>query len=309
MTGNSQNLKYVLITPAHNEEAHIGKTIQSVISQTILPRKWVIVSDGSTDKTDTIVKSYLTQHKWIEFTRLAEHRDRSFAAKVTCFNSGYQLLRDIDYEIVGNLDADISFDPDYFEFLLQKFQGDKNLGVAGTPFLENGYSSITDSFEGERHVAGGCQLFRRECFDEVGGYVPVKGGGIDWIAVTTARMKGWKTLSFKEKHFFHYRSLGTAKSNRITSTFNYGRKDYYLGGHPLWELCRVMYQMTRRPYIINGIVLMSGYLWGALTRMERPVTQELMAFHRQEQMQKLRFILKSFLRLKRLNNFNMSSEI
>ena len=309
MTSNSEDLTYVLITPAHNEEAYIEKTIQSVISQTIRPRRWVIVSDGSTDNTDTIAKSYLQQHKWIEFTRLPEHRDRSFAAKVTCFNTGYRLLGDFDYDIVGNLDADISFDPDYFEFLLRKFREDKKLGVAGTPFVENGYSTVTDSFEGERHVAGGCQLFRRECFEEIGGYIPVKGGGIDWIAVTTARMKGWTTRSFKEKQFFHYRSLGTAKSNHTASTFNYGKKDYYLGGHALWELFRGTYRMTRKPYLINGIILMSGYVWAFLARMERPVTDELMAFHRREQMQKLKFILKSFLRLQKLNNFNMSSEI
>jgi glycosyltransferase involved in cell wall biosynthesis len=251
----------------------------------------------------------LPQYKWIEFTRLPEHRDRSFAAKVVCFNSGYQRLGTIDYDVIGNLDADISFDPDYFEFLLRKFQEDKKLGVAGTPFLENGYSTVTDSFEGESHVAGAAQLFRRKCFEEVGGYIPVKGGGIDWIAVTTARMNGWTTRSFKEKHFFHHRSLGTAKSNPIASTFNYGRKDYYLGGHPLWELFRVMYRVTRKPYFINGAALMSGYLWAFLTRMERPVTRELMAFHRHEQMLKLKFILKSFSKFKKPDNFEMSSKI
>lgn len=308
MTDKARDLTYVLVTPAHNEDAHIENTIQSVISQSVLPRKWMIVSDGSTDKTDSIVKSYLPRHKWIGFTRLSEHRDRSFAAKVTCFNAGYRLLKDLAYDIVGNLDADISFDPYYFEFLLLKFQEDTKLGVAGTPFMENGYSTLTDSFEGEKHVAGGCQLFRRECFEEIGGYIPVKGGGIDWIAVTTARMKGWTTRSFKEKHFFHHRSLGTAKSNHMASMFNYGRKDYYLGGHPLWELIRVMYRMKKKPYLANGFVLMAGYLWAFLSRVERPLSHELMAFHRQEQMQKLKFILKSLLKLKKVNNFSMSSE-
>jgi glycosyltransferase involved in cell wall biosynthesis len=306
MTSNSKDLTYVLITPAHNEEAHIEKTIQSVISQTTLPWKWVIVSDGSTDNTDNIVKSYLQQYPWIEFIRMPEHRDRSFATKVTCFNTGYQLLKDFKYDVVGNLDADISFDPDYFEFLMRKFQEDKKLGVAGTPFVENGYSTVTDSFEGERHVAGGCQLFRRECFEEIGGYIPVKGGGIDWIAVTTARMKGWTTRSFKEKHFFHYRSLGTAQSSPLASTFNYGKKDYYLGGHPLWEILRILYRMTKKPYILDGVSLMAGYVWAFLTRMERPVTKELMAFHRKEQMEKLKFILKTLFRFRSIDNYQLS---
>lgn len=300
-------MKYVLITPARNEEKYIEKTIQSVISQTILPKKWVIVSDGSTDRTDEIVKQYLSENSWIELIRMPEHRDRSFAAKAHCFNVGYQEVKDVKYDVIGNLDADISFEENYFKFLVNKFDEFFELGVAGTPFIEDGYSSITDSFEGEKHVAGGCQLFRRECFEQIGGYIPNKAGGIDWIAVTAARMKGWKTQSFKEKYFFHYRSLGTAESNPIGASFDYGKKDYYLGGHPLWEMFRVVYRMTKKPYIINGFALMSGYLWAFLTRMERPVSRELMKFHRQEQMQKLKLILKTALRFKKIDKFDLAS--
>jgi len=307
MSTDLKQISYVLISPAYNEEANIEKTIQSVISQTVLPKKWVIISDGSIDGTDDIVKRYLPKYNWIEFIRMSNHRDRSFAAKVICFNTGYQLLKDIDYDVIGNLDADISFEKDYFEFLLRKFQEIKELGVAGTPFIENGYSTVTDSFEGERHVAGGCQLFRRKCFEEIGGYIPVKSGGIDWIAVTTARMKGWRTQSFKERYFFHYRSLGTAQNSLLESTFNYGRKDYYLGGHPLWETLRVVYRMTKKPYIIGGIALLSGYLWAFLTQVKRPVTNELMAFHRQEQMQKLKLIVRTLLRFRSIDNFRFSS--
>jgi poly-beta-1,6-N-acetyl-D-glucosamine synthase len=306
MHADLKQISYVLISPARNEEANIEKTIQSVISQTVLPKKWVIVSDGSNDSTDEIVNRYLPEYKWIEFIRMPDHRDRSFAAKVTCFNEGYQSLNNIDYDVIGNLDADISFEHDYFEFLMQKFKENKHLGVAGTPFRENGYSTVTDSFEGERHVAGGCQLFRRECFEQIGGYIPVKGGGIDWIAVTTARMKGWRTQSFKDKFFFHYRSLGTAQSSPLISSFNYGKKDYYLGGHPLWEILRVIYRMTKKPYIIDGLFLMAGYLWAFLTRMKRPVTNKLMAFHRQEQMEKLKLIIKTLIRFKSINKFKLS---
>ena len=153
-------------------------------------------------------------------------------------------MKDLEYEVVGNVDADVSFDEDYLEFVIAKFGQDPNLGVAGTIFKEEHYSSDKDSFEGQNHVAGGCQFFRRRCFDQIGGYVPNKAGGIDWIAVTTARMVGWKTRSFREKYFFHYRSLGTAERGQLASTFSYGEKDYYLGGHPLWEICRVAYRVT-----------------------------------------------------------------
>lgn len=296
-------LSCVLVTPARNEEAFIEKTIQSVVNQTVRPTRWVIVNDGSTDATAAIARRYAALHDWIEVVDMPEHRDRSFAAKVHCFTAGYARVKTIDHEIVGNLDADISFEKDHLEFLLQRFAEDPQLGVAGTIFKEEGYSSEIDSFEGQNHVAGQCQLFRRRCFDDIGGYVPHKAGGIDWIAVTTARMKGWRTRSFREKWFFHHRSLGTAERSKLASSFSYGEKDYYLGGHPLWELFRVAYRMSKRPYFVDGLALGLGYAWAAVRRIDRPVSAELMRFHRAEQVRKLTAILKSLLTLKRIDKF------
>jgi len=304
-TLDRSSLRYVLITPARNEERHIEKVIQSMIAQTALPTKWVIVNDGSTDTTASIVEPYLAKHAWIELVNLPAHRDRTFAAKVYAFNAGFERVKNLNYEVIGNLDSDLSFDPDYCEFLLSKFEEDSRLGVAGTIFREDGYSSATDSFEGQNHVAGGCQLFRRQCFQEIGGYVPNKAGGIDWIAVTTARMMGWTTRSFREKSFFHYRSLGTAERSLLASTFSYGEKDYYLGGHPVWEFFRVGYRATKKPYLVGGIALYSGYLSAFLRRMKRPVSSELMRFHRKEQMSKLKMILRSMFKMKRIDSFEI----
>jgi len=297
--------RYVLITPSRNEEAFIEKTIASVIQQTVLPEKWVIVNDGSTDNTANIVSRYLAGHDWIELVNLSPRRDRSFAAKVHAFNAGYERVKNLNYEVICNLDSDVSFDLGYFEFLLQKFEQDASLGVAGTIFCEEGYSSATDSFEGQNHVAGGCQLFRRNCFEQIGGYVPNKAGGIDWIAVTTARMMGWTTRSFREKSFFHYRSLGTAERSLWAATFSYGEKDYYLGNHPVWEAFRIAYRSAKKPFVVGGLALLSGYLWAFLTRMERPVSNDLMRFHRKEELMKLKKILKSAATLKRVDGFEV----
>lgn len=245
------------------------------------------MSDGSTDRTDEIVKNYLSAHPWIELIRMPEHRDRQFAAKVHCFNAGYQKVRDMQYDIIGNLDSDISFEEDYFEFLLGKFAENPKLGVAGTPFVE-GNSQYDYRFTNIEHVSGACQLFRRECFDEIGGYTPIKHGGIDWTAVTTARMKGWITRTFTDKTCFHHRKMGTGNANSLMTWFKHGRKDYFLGGHPLWEIFRASYQMTKKPYLIGGTLLILGYLCAGLTGIERPVSKELMNFHRQEQMRRLR---------------------
>jgi glycosyltransferase involved in cell wall biosynthesis len=297
-------LPYVLITPARNEAALIGNTIESMIRQTVLPMKWVIVNDGSTDETGAVVKRYLPSYPWMELVEIPQRQDRSFAKKVHSFNAGYEKVKGLAYEIIGNVDADISFEKDHFEFLLSKFLEDPALGVAGTIFKEEGgYSSEKDSFEGQTHVSGQCQIFRRQCFSDIGGYVPHRAGGIDWIAVVTARMRGWKTQSFRERWFFHHRHLGTAERSPLASSFSYGQKDYYMGGHPLWELFRVLYRMSKRPYLISGGALGLGYLWAFLCRTERPVSKEFVQFHRGEQMKKLRTIVASIARFKKIDSF------
>lgn len=297
--------RYVLITPARNEEAFIEKTLESMVHQTVVPVKWVIVNDGSTDATGAIVGRYAEKYDWIEAVNLPVRKERNFAAKVYAFNAGLEKLSNLEYKIIGNLDGDVSLDKDHFEFLLGKFKGDARLGVAGTIFKEEGYSSETDSFEGQKHVSGQCQIFRRECFQEIGGYFANKAGGIDWIAVTTARMMGWKTQSFREKSFFHYRHLGTAERSVAAAMFSYGEKDYYLGGHPLWELFRVAYRMIKRPYLTGGLALGLGYGWAMLRREKRPVSKELMKYHRREQMQKLRAVLKSVVTFKTPDSFKV----
>jgi len=302
-------MKYVLITPAHNEEKFITKTLDSMVAQTLLPERWVIVDDGSTDRTAEIVEDYQKHHPWIELIRLSGRLDRSFAGKARAFDAGLKRVRWLQFEVIGNLDADLSFESDYLEFLMRKFSEDPKLGVVGTPFTEEGgYDTAKDSFEGENHVAGGCQLFRRRCFDEVSGYVPNRAGGIDWIAVTTARMKGWKTRSFPEKRFHHLRILGTAGRSGMAASFSYGEKDYYLGGSPVWQLFRVAYRVTKRPVLTDSLGLFFGYCWAALRRVKRPVTPELIYFHRREQITKLKAIFRALLRLKKVDSFHLTTE-
>jgi biofilm PGA synthesis N-glycosyltransferase PgaC len=281
------NLEYVLVTAARNEEASIEKTIQSVVSQTILPKMWVIVSDGSTDNTDRIVESYARGSEFMHLLRTPEHQDRQFAAKAHAFNAGYERVKAVDFDIIGNVDADISFGEDYLEFLLSKFQQMPELGVAGTDYTEGGFHSYKDSYISVYHVNGQCQMFRRWCFEQIGGYSPIRGGGIDWVAVTTARMKGWKTYSFSERTYVHHHTMGRTHGGVLSARFHYGRKDYFCGGHPLWQVFRGMYQMTKKPYFIGGLLLLFGYFWSWLTGVKKQVSRELMAFHRKEQMQRL----------------------
>jgi glycosyltransferase involved in cell wall biosynthesis len=289
-------LKYALITPARNEEAFIEDTIRSVVAQTVRPAKWIIVSDGSTDRTDEIVRQYTVRHSWIELVRMPEHRDRQFAAKANCFKAGYERLAPLDFDLVGNFDADITIEPDYYEFLLGKFADDLRLGVAGTPFVEDkhqlGKHTYAHGAANLEHVSGACQMFRRECFEAVGGYVPIKGGAIDWIAVTTARMKGWQTRTFTDKVCFHHRKIGTGNNSPLMVRFHYGRKAYYVGGHPAWESLRGVFQMRDWPLLVGGLYFLAGYWWSFVIRLPRPVSPELMAFHRREQLARLQRLIK-----------------
>lgn len=294
------HLSYVLITPARNEEAFLEQTIKSVAGQSVLPVKWVIVSDGSTDGTNNILAMYARKYDWIENVTRPPRAERHFAGKVAAFKAGYEKVQHLKYDVIGSLDADISVDdPDYFAFLLSKFEQDRQLGVAGAPFRE-GRVQYDYRFSRKEHVSGACQLFRRECFEDIGGYVPIKEGAIDLVAVVSARMKGWTTETFPEKFCVHHRKMGTAKEGFIKATFKSGYGDYRMGVHPMWQLFRCAYQMSRRPFVLGGAILLAGYLWAVLRRADRPVSDAFVVFRGNEQK---RWLKNYFRRI--LNKFAM----
>jgi len=293
-TNNTRHCTYVLITPARDEAKFIEQTIRSVVRQTVLPLKWIIVNDGSTDGTEEIIENYLAEYPWIELLRMPRRTERNFAGKVHAFNAGYARVKDLEYDMIGNLDADISFEEDYFEFLLAKFSGDHRLGVAGTPFGEAG-TSYDYRFTSIEHVSGACQLFRTNCFRSIGGYVPLEVGGIDLVAVTTARMKGWKTQTFTEKLCQHHKKTQSGRHNSLKVTFNSGFHDYLMGTCALWQFFRSAYQMGKHPILLSGSALLTGYLWAMIIRPERPVSNEFTEFRAKEQMARLKDLLKNLL--------------
>ena len=281
-------LKYVLITPARDEAAFIRLTLESVVAQTVPPLKWVIVSDGSTDGTDEIVKEYVDRHNWIELLRMPERTERHFGGKVFAFDAGYERVKALQYAVIGNLDGDTSFEPDYIEYLLGKFSQDPHLGVAGTNYMEANSMKYDYRFTNAEDVTGQCQLFRRECFEQIGGYKPNKDGGIDLFATLAARMHGWRTLSFPDKYFIHHRPSGTAKVSTLLVEFYNGRKDYSFGCHPLWQPFRAAYRLTKKPYLIGGCLLFAGYYWAVLTGRPKSASDDLIRFRRKEQINRLR---------------------
>jgi len=294
MTENA-GLKYVLITPAWNEAANLPQLIASVTRQTVLPVRWVIVSDGSTDATDDIVRSHSARFPWIQLLRRERSAERHFAGKAHAVNAGFESMRSLDFDLVGNLDADITLPPDYYQFLIARFVEMPKLGVAGTPFVEDPNAPEVHSYAHAHadlnHVSGACQFFRRRCFEEIGGYTPVKEGGIDWVAVTTARMRGWTTRTFVEKTSFHHRTMGTADRGLLRARFRHGQEEELVGGHPLWQLLRGVFQMKNRPLVLGGLCLIAGYASAWLSRRSSPVPDALRQFHRREQLVRLRRIV------------------
>lgn len=283
---------YVLITPARNEAQFLEQTINSVVRQTVRPLRWVIVSDGSTDGTDNIVRKYLAQHDWIEFVSLPERAERHFAGKAAAFNAGYARVVGLEYEVIGNLDGDVSFEEDYLAFLISKFAENPRLGVAGTPYREEN-ALYDDSLKSAEHVSGACQMFRRECFEDIGGYPSIRSGGIDLIAVLSAQAKGWQTKRFDEKVCLHHRNVGSGQHEGICRRLLHrGEKDYLLGSHPAFEIFRCAYQMKNRPYIVGGVLMLVAYVWAMLRGVERTMPQNLIEIRRRDQMQRLKDFLR-----------------
>jgi biofilm PGA synthesis N-glycosyltransferase PgaC len=286
----STQLSYVLITPARNEAEYLELTLKSVVAQTVLPVKWVIASDGSTDGTDDLVRKYAADHPWIELVQMPERPERHFAGKAIAVNAGHARMDGLQYEVIGNLDADVSFEPDYFAFLMDRFAENPKLGVAGTAFRE-GNLSYNYEFVGIEHVSGMCQMFRRECYDSIGGYAAIRSGGIDLIAVLSARAKGWNTRTFVEKTFIHHRKQSGALHSGLRERLHAGRKDYLLGNHPLWEIFRGTYQMIHRPYFIGGLLVLASYFWNWIRGVQRTIPDELMALRRSDQLKRLKLVV------------------
>jgi poly-beta-1,6-N-acetyl-D-glucosamine synthase len=279
---------YVVITPARNEARFIELTIRAMISQTRLPLRWVIVSDGSTDETEEIAKGYASKYPWIELLSLPDPEERSYAGKARAFEAGRARVRDLSYDAIACVDGDVSVVADYFEFLLDRLASDAELGVVGTAFEERPRKGYDYRFSSLEHVSGGCQLFRRACLEAIGGYVALPGGGVDVVAVVTARMMGWKTRSFTERVYMHHRPMNSAINRGLKSKFKWGEKDYRLGGNPLWQVFRSFYQMSRRPYIVGGLALFAGYFYDFVTRKPRSVSEEFREFRSEEQLRRLR---------------------
>ncbi len=288
-----QYRSYALVSACRDEAAYIDGLIDAVAAQTVQPLRWVIVDDGSTDGTYERVVARSQTLGFLEATRMPAGRPRSFASQVFAALHGYQLAKSEPFEFIGFLDADIRVTPDYYEKLLERFEAEPRLGLGGGCVIDS-YRDRTENIRRgseDYHVAGGVQFFRRRCFEQIGGYIPVEGGGQDSIADVMAMMRGWRIQTFPELGVQHLRPDGFGKANVLSRGMRWGRKFYLLGYHPLFYLAQCARRLAWRPIVIGSLCNLLGFVVAHLRGGTRPVSAEFVRFQRTLQMERVRQML------------------
>lgn len=296
-------MDYVLITAARNEEHYIERTINSVLAQTILPKRWIIVSDNSTDQTDQIVAKYLETHKFIKLIHRESINRSGFASKVQALNLGYEAVKALSYDFIGHLDADISFGKEYYKKLIEKFCQNPALGLAGGFIFEKRKGQFQSRpFNSRNSVAGSIQFFRRTCYEAIGGFIPLEVGGEDWYAEVMARMKGWVVEAFPELKVFHHKP-SRAVRGLLKENIRKGLMDFSLGSHPLFEIGKCIHRLKESPFLVAAFIRMVGFLWCYCSNQKRYVPVEFIEFLRAEQLERIKLII-----LNKLNVWSLTSK-
>ena len=276
--------RYALITAARNEGALIQDTIKCVLSQSILPVVWIIVDDNSRDNTDEVVTNYSKQHDFIKLLKYDGTIKRNFASKVDAINVAYEEIKRIDFDFIGILDADITFEDDYYEKMLVKFDKNPKLGIAGGGFY--------DLYDGKKikipyspySVRGAVQLFRKRCYEDIGGLLPLSWGGYDAVACSASRKEGWEVRTFEEKIVNHNRRTGIVGINNIlVSKIREGKREYNRGVIPLAQFLKCIYRIKEAPFFIGSVLQLIGYWWMKIRNDKIIIDEELLKYIKHEQ--------------------------
>jgi poly-beta-1,6-N-acetyl-D-glucosamine synthase len=277
---------YVLVTPVRDEVATIGRTIQSVTQQSLQPREWVIVSDGSTDGTDDVVMAAAQVHSWIRLLALPARDGRSFAAVVHNTEAGLKALTFKDYSYVGLVDADLDFPEGYFATLIERFENNPRLGLAGGAVIDPGMPR--DRFPRNRSdVPGAVQFFRRKCFEQVGTLVPIPEGGWDCLTCVTARMHGFQTELITDLVVDHLKPRNIAHGGVLRRVWQLGARDYAIGYDALFELVKCAGRISEPPFLLSALARWGGFCAATMRARPRVVPPQLVAFLRMEQRRRL----------------------
>ena len=281
--------RYVIITPVRNEAALLQKTIDSMVAQTILPIEWIIVNDGSTDKTGEIIDAAAKKNAWIT----AIHRkDRGFrkagGGVMETFYDGYGRLKTQDWDFLVKLDGDLSFEPDYFEKCFAHFSANPKLGIGGGLVCNETSGQRVPDFKDDPkfYVRGPTKIYSHACWEGIDGLI--KAAGWDTLDVLKANMLGWKTCTFKEVTIIHHRHTGGADGT-WRNWFKNGRANYIVGYHPLFMFGKCVKRVFRKPYGVTSLALWCGFISGYWSKVRVRVTDPAFIHYlRGEQMRALR---------------------
>jgi biofilm PGA synthesis N-glycosyltransferase PgaC len=286
--------KFILITSARNEANYLGKTIESVVSQTILPAAWVIVDDGSSDATASTAAKASRLHPWIKVISREDrgYGDHEFGA-VEGFYYGLNHLDTDDFDFIFLIDGDVVIKPHYFEIILQKFADNPHLGIAEGQVQESRNGKLVSLISMPWSTCGQIKCWRRRCFQEIAGLV--RAPGWDSIDNYKAMMLGWQTRTFtdEELKILHLRPMGWSFKSIPHSLVRSGNALYYRGTHPLWLLATAGYNMITYPYVLGGLWLILGYLQALFKRSPQYPDKNFISYLRKWQINKLYQILRS----------------
>jgi poly-beta-1,6-N-acetyl-D-glucosamine synthase len=277
-------VKYCIITPVRDEEEFIKGTIESVLCQTLRPIEWIIVDDGSTDSTGAIIERCAQEHSWIRPFHRKDRGYRSSGGGVEAFLDAYPRLQRQDWEFLVNLDGDLTFAPDYFERCFEYFRSTARLGIGGGKIYKKARKRLRWERAPNFHVRGATKIYRRECWESLGGLFP--GLGWDTVDELKANQLGWITKTFPDLMLVHHRVTGAAWG-AWGNAVNDGEADYIVDYHPVFFGLKCIRNLLDSPLVVRSIGVAYGFLRCAVRRTPRIGDKELRRYLRQQQLRRL----------------------
>lgn len=285
----SNLVQYIVVTPVRNEEDNFPHTIHSFVTQTNRPAAWIIVDDGSTDKTGSIADAAAARYSWI----LVVHRnDRGFrqpgTGVVEAFTDGLARVENRTWDYLVKFDGDLAFEPDYFERCFEHFAMNERLGIGGGVICrrEAGGLAIESRGDPAFHVRGATKIYRRSCWEQIGGLV--KAPGWDTVDELKANMLGWETRTFQELKVHQLKDTGSADGNWQNWVKN-GLANYITGYHPIFLFVKCLKRSFSGPGFVSAAGLFWGFCGGYLRGEKQVADPELIRYVRRQQLNKLTF--------------------